>query len=339
VTVTHRDHRGRVRLPADYVADSLELGYASTAHRVQGMTVDTAHALITPDMTREALYVASTRGRNATHWYATTEHVIDATSHHEPEQATTARALLTGVLTRRGGEDSASSTIRTTQDEARSLPTLVARYVHAWTHGALDALRTTAETALSPAQVSRLLNDPGAGQLARSLADATSRGANPTDVLTAAIDYDTLTGVRSTALVLATRIQDYPTTLGIPRNEPADRPLPWLPAPNTGHPAWDDYLDLRARLITDRAAELGTLAESYREQYRLTHLPPGDIGAVPADDGQQRTAHQVVLQALGGDQSHALFTPPASRTQPSRAATAPRPNLPTNSWTTPTRTS
>jgi hypothetical protein len=190
-----------VRLPSDYVADSLELAYASTAHRIQGTTVDTAHALVTPEMTREALYVASTRGRNSTHWYATTEHLLDATSHHQPEPPTTAREVLTGVLARTGGEDSATGTIRTTREEAIALPTLVARYQHAWTHAAMDALRATADAAFTPDQASRLLTDPGAGQLARVLADATSRGANPTQVLTAALDYDTLTGVRSTALI------------------------------------------------------------------------------------------------------------------------------------------
>lgn len=35
-----------VTLPADYVAQHVELGYASTVHRAQGLTVDTAHAVI-----------------------------------------------------------------------------------------------------------------------------------------------------------------------------------------------------------------------------------------------------------------------------------------------------
>ena len=77
-----------VRLPADYVADSVELGYASTAHRAQGSTVDTAHTLVTPEMTREGLYGASTRARTSTHWYATTEQLLDATGPHEPEPPT-----------------------------------------------------------------------------------------------------------------------------------------------------------------------------------------------------------------------------------------------------------
>ena len=36
-------------LPARYVADEVELGYAATAHRAQGATVDTAHALVDPE--------------------------------------------------------------------------------------------------------------------------------------------------------------------------------------------------------------------------------------------------------------------------------------------------
>ncbi len=38
LTVTGREHRGRVTLPADYVTEHVELGYAATIHRAQGMT-------------------------------------------------------------------------------------------------------------------------------------------------------------------------------------------------------------------------------------------------------------------------------------------------------------
>ncbi len=40
VTVTGRS--GTVRLPAGYVAEHVELGYAQTSHATQGRTVDTA---------------------------------------------------------------------------------------------------------------------------------------------------------------------------------------------------------------------------------------------------------------------------------------------------------
>jgi ATP-dependent exoDNAse (exonuclease V) alpha subunit len=48
-----RGRRGRVALPADYVAEHVELGYAITAHRAQGATVNTAHLVVhSSSMTR-----------------------------------------------------------------------------------------------------------------------------------------------------------------------------------------------------------------------------------------------------------------------------------------------
>ena len=58
-------------MPAAYVAEHVDLGYATTAHRAQGITVDTSHTLADPATSREALYVAMTRGRDANHAYLT----------------------------------------------------------------------------------------------------------------------------------------------------------------------------------------------------------------------------------------------------------------------------
>lgn len=188
------------------------------------------------------------------------------------------------------------------------LPTLLAGYQHVWNHAAVDALGT-AETALLPDQAERLLNDLGAGQLARPIADATSRGANPADVHSAAI-----------ALVLACRIQDYPTTCGVTRAEAADLPLPWRPAPRTGHPGWNDYLRLRAQLITHRVIELGSLTEAHREQHRFTRVPPGDIGRSPVDSNGCLPRRP---RALRSDQSHPNSIPPRSLPSPKAAPVQP----------------
>lgn len=56
-------------LDADYLASSVELGYATTAHRSQGVTVDTGHAVVTPKLSRELFYVAMTRGKHNNHAY------------------------------------------------------------------------------------------------------------------------------------------------------------------------------------------------------------------------------------------------------------------------------
>lgn len=63
ITAQHIQHGGKVTLPASYVEQSVELGYAATIHRAQGSTVDTAHALVDASTDRAGAYVALTRGR------------------------------------------------------------------------------------------------------------------------------------------------------------------------------------------------------------------------------------------------------------------------------------
>lgn len=58
-----------ILLDADYLSSSVELGYATTAHRSQGVTVDTGHAVVTPKLSRELFYVAMTRGKHGNHAY------------------------------------------------------------------------------------------------------------------------------------------------------------------------------------------------------------------------------------------------------------------------------
>lgn len=64
---------GTLRLPARYVAESVELGYATTTARSQGMTVDETHTVVTAGMGREDLYVSLTRGRHLNRLYVATE--------------------------------------------------------------------------------------------------------------------------------------------------------------------------------------------------------------------------------------------------------------------------
>lgn len=107
VTATGRDGSVALRraghrfacdtLPASYVADELELGYALTAHRAQGSTVDTAHAIVQgAAMTREAFYVAMTCGRQASTAYVATDYPDDSHVHPHPDDqaSSTARAVL-----------------------------------------------------------------------------------------------------------------------------------------------------------------------------------------------------------------------------------------------------
>ena len=67
IDVQHLRNRNRLTLPADYVRESVELGYATTIHAAQGVTADTCHGLLTGDESRQLAYTMLTRGRAANH--------------------------------------------------------------------------------------------------------------------------------------------------------------------------------------------------------------------------------------------------------------------------------
>lgn len=106
----------QVRLPADYAAEHLDLGYAITVHQAQGRTVDTAHAYVTDRAHRELLYVMSTRARQANHLYVDTS--TDAGDQHQPEATTPADDVLRRILDNPGRSISATEAIRAVEREA-----------------------------------------------------------------------------------------------------------------------------------------------------------------------------------------------------------------------------
>ena len=116
-------------MPASYVAEYVELGYATTAFRSQGRTVDTAHVVVSPTTTREVLYVAATRGRESNRIYVDIEFDPDpATGHDGAVPRQTAREVLAGVLANEGAELSAHEALARAQLQADDFGTLVAEY-------------------------------------------------------------------------------------------------------------------------------------------------------------------------------------------------------------------
>ncbi|WP_230978535.1 ATP-dependent DNA helicase [Georgenia yuyongxinii] len=116
-----------VVLPADYVAEHVDLGYAVTAHRAQGLTVDTSHVVVAGSTTRENRYVAMTRGRDANIAYVALDKPDD--SHATPQPAdVTAQTVLYGVLKHSGIELSAHQTISAEHDRWAGIAQLAAEY-------------------------------------------------------------------------------------------------------------------------------------------------------------------------------------------------------------------
>ena len=126
VTATHKDgaltvqpstgQGAGVRLPAAYVAEHVDLGYATTAHRAQGITVETSHALADPATSREALYVAMTRGRHANHAYLTRPAEVEDCHprHVTGTRAADTRTILGAILANSQAELSATESLANT---------------------------------------------------------------------------------------------------------------------------------------------------------------------------------------------------------------------------------
>jgi len=124
-----RSYGGAIVLPAAYVAEHVDLGYAVTAHRAQGITTDTAHVLVEPTATRENFYVSMTRGRAANHAYVTLDRADDHQQPHPGDDPNaSSRSILAGVLQHVGAELSAHETITAEQEQWGSIAQLAAEY-------------------------------------------------------------------------------------------------------------------------------------------------------------------------------------------------------------------
>jgi conjugative relaxase-like TrwC/TraI family protein len=119
IHATHRRTGKSVTLPAGYVREAVELGYATTIHAAQGVTADTTHGLVDELMTREQLYTMVSRGRTANHLYLPVggdgdPHGIVQTDTQEP----TAADVLERVLFRSSLAASATTVRRQEQTTA-----------------------------------------------------------------------------------------------------------------------------------------------------------------------------------------------------------------------------
>ncbi|NIK54658.1 conjugative relaxase-like TrwC/TraI family protein [Kribbella shirazensis] len=338
-SLTVQNHTGdTVTLPSTYVQESVELAYATTAHRAQGATVDTAHLLVTDHLTRALMYVGMTRGRHANNAYIATHHT--STDLHEPRPEQTMQDVLDAVLNDPGVEQSAHEVMRQELDNATRLDRLVPIHEHLCQ---LDAKKryqpAIAASGLEPADQAALQASPAYGPLIAELRRAENARLNITDLLHHAVNQSPLTTANDLAAVIHHRVRRLtarslhktghrPTQIGgliTPATNVSDPALiaplrelesqiieraNWLADElHANPPAW--YSELRRTASTTSDQELSELAReiaAYRERYEITSDSIlGD--ALPANAGEQHRERSRLIKAIAGLSSQAPDQP------------------------------
>lgn len=219
--VTHASNGLHARLPHSYVEASVELGYATTIHTAQGLTVDTVHGLLPSgtgsggSMTRQDLYTMLTRGRHANHAYlpagATTGDAHELI-HPDATHPQTAREALQQILDNDGAATSATTELETAHDPTTLLEHARDRYTDALnlacTHvvgpQAIKAVAAHAEH-LAPG----ITDQPAWPTLRQRLIHATADNNDPIGLLNYAAERGQLHDARDPAATLIWRLDNH----------------------------------------------------------------------------------------------------------------------------------
>jgi len=273
-----------VALPADYVAEHVDLGYAITAHRAQGITVDTAHVVVSASTTRENLYVSMTRGRDSNIAYVALDRPDDSHAAPHPDDVN-ARTVLYGVLQHSGVELSAHQMIEAQQEAWTSISQIAAEY---------DTIAAAAQrtrwtrliqaSGLSPEHVADVLASNAFGPLAAALRRAEAIGHDVDQLLPRLVARRTLDGAVDVAAVLQHRVETVAKQPPGGRRRKAPALIAGLIPEAQGEMSSEmrAALDERRDLIETRAGELAELALS--EKAPWLHK----LGQPPVDARQRR---------------------------------------------------
>jgi conjugative relaxase-like TrwC/TraI family protein len=277
-----------VRLPATYVAEHVDLGYAITAHRAQGLTVDTAYTVASPSMSRENLYVALTRGRATNTVFVPVdqpdrnhnhEHAIGANIDPDLPELDAARAVLAGILHRVGAEPSAHQARTDEEHRWGSITQLAAEYDTIATHAQRPrwtqlVARTLAREGLTARDIAQAVESDAFGPLCAELRRAEADGHDVYRLLHRIAAARSLYDADDIAAVLHDRLTHAATRTASGRNRIAGLvPQAQGQFPQEVRVA----LDRRAELIEHRARTLAEQALRDREPW-TRHLPPRPHG-------------------------------------------------------------
>jgi hypothetical protein len=191
-------------LPADYVAQDVQLAYAATVDSAQGRTVDTCRALIDQATIRSRLYVMATRGSTLNQLYVVTnDHPPEG---HPPPPPDAGITVLADTLRRDDTERSATETEHTLWADVDALHKWGPIYDDLTAHANTDQYVAVVRSVAGLDVAERLAADPAMPALAGRLTALSYAGYDPAHVLSAATGARELASARDVAAVLAWRI-------------------------------------------------------------------------------------------------------------------------------------
>jgi hypothetical protein len=281
---------GTFLVPRTYLARHAELGYAGNVHVAQGRTVDTAHLLVTDTLSRQALYVGMTRGRESN-----TAHVVTgktAPPGHEPYQQAAHESVLAGVMQRDTQDLSATAQIRQAQEQSGGTGHLL----HLWSAATRQALHPNIDqrikARLTDSEACRYEREHSRQALQQRLRAAQLAG-HDIGVLIDQITAAPMDGARSIASVLHGRLQ----RLGLPQL--AGHEVTWAQRTPASAPAVAREL---AAALDDRARVLGEQMTASPEPWlarQLGVLAPNASPALREEYARRAGAAAAYREAAG----------------------------------------
>lgn len=211
--VRHTQHRGRIRLPAAYLATQCELGYASTIHRAQGMTVDTSHALASARSHREGVYVQMTRGTRTNRLYVAIE------------DGDRLDDVLTSIAARRRAQLSATESIAALQREIAAPGQLSAEFADVAERATTARLTGLLEDTLGADRAAWFMAADAYPALIRALHDAERTGFDLPRLLARTVPRRGFGDADDPSAVLTWRLRERLKDAAEAQQETRDRPL------------------------------------------------------------------------------------------------------------------
>lgn len=263
-------------LPAGYVGGHLVLGYATTVHSAQGVTVDTAHSVATSRTGAPNLYVGLTRGRESNTCYVETVAADPDAPVGSANQVIqrTPTAVLADIVEQAEDDLAAIAEAEASEAESRSLRTIGDRFsdgVSVVTAGRMTALldRLTDRGILSVTQRQAFVNDPATGTLGRLLRTAELAGHNPERAIVDAITCRELDTAANVPSVVHSRIAEALHGQLAPIGDSYAQRIP------AGLPERDErYLRDLAEQADERRHELGFEAAERQPQWAVEAFGP-----------------------------------------------------------------